>query len=265
MFEKVMSSKSNPGSFKVYYINLDRSSQRNERIKRALYQYGLFAERIPAVDGSQLTDAELSRHYDRDKNSSEYFAPLKNSEIACFLSHRKALQLFVEDGTSDFALVLEDDAEFVCDPRSLLLSLAGSLAGKSSPIIVKLYSARPISADVLTEFSDGFRLTYSKLPPLVTVAQIFNMAGAKRFLESTERFHLPVDVAIQQWWNFPVQVLTVQPNLVTHQADQVGGSTITERNRSGLIVKLAREISRPLYRFRVFINSRAQSLNRIPY
>jgi GR25 family glycosyltransferase involved in LPS biosynthesis len=147
----------------------------------------------------------------------------------------------------------------------LLASLAQTLAGKTSPIIVKLYSVRPISAEILAELSDGFSLTYSKLPPLVTVAQIFNMAGAKIFLESTERFHLPVDVAIQQWWNFPLQVLTVQPSLVTHKADQVGGSTITAGNRSGLIAKLAREIFRPLYRLRVFINSRVKSLNRIPY
>jgi GR25 family glycosyltransferase involved in LPS biosynthesis len=244
---------------------LDRSAERRARIENVLGRYGLLAERIPAVDGSQLADAELFRHYDPNKNSSEYFASLKKSEIACFLSHRKVLRQFVEGGASDFALVLEDDAEFVCDPRPLLASLAKSLVGKTSPIIVKLYSVRPISAEVLAELSDGFSLTYSKLPPLVTVAQIFNIGGAKRFLESTERFHLPVDVAIQQWWNFPVQVLTVQPNLVTHQADQVGGSTITGGNRLGLIVKLVREISRPLYRFRVFINSRVQSLNRIPY
>jgi GR25 family glycosyltransferase involved in LPS biosynthesis len=258
-----MITESNQSGFKIVYINLDRSTQRRERIKNALDRYNLFAERIQAVDGSQLTDAELSSNYDPNKNSSEYFAPLKKSEIACFLSHRKALQQFVEEGASDLVLVLEDDIEFVCDPRTLLDSLAGSLAGKSFPIIVKLYSVRPISADVLALLSDGFSLTSSKLPPLGAQAQVFNMAGAKRFLESTERFHLPVDVAIQQWWNFPIEVLTVQPNLVTHQADQVGGSTITEGKRLSLRGKLIREISRPLYRLRVYINSRVQALNRM--
>lgn len=260
-----MISESNQSGLKIYYINLDRSTERRQRIENALDHYGLFAERIPAVDGSQLTDVELFSHYDPNKNSSEYFAPLKKSEIACFLSHRKALQRFVEEQSFDFALVLEDDAEFVSDPRPLLSSVARVLAGKNSPIIVKLYSVRPISAEALAELSDGFRLTYSKLPPLVTVAQIFNMAGAKKFLESTERFYLPVDVAIQQWWNFPVQVLTIQPNLVTHQADQVGGSTITAGNRSGPTAKLAREILRPLYRLRVFINSRMHSLDKINF
>jgi glycosyl transferase family 25 len=240
---------------------LDRSTERRQRIENALDRYELIAERIPAVDGSQLTDAELFSHYDPNKNSSKYFTPLNKSEIACFLSHRKALQQFVEEGDSDLAIVLEDDVEFVCDPRALLESLANLLAGKNSPIVVKLYSVRPILADVLALLSDGFSLTYSKLPPLGAQAQVFNMAGAKRFLESTEHFHLPVDVAIQQWWNFPFEVLTVQPNLVTHQADQVGGSTITEGKRLSLSSKLIREISRPLYRFRVYINSRAQTLN----
>jgi glycosyl transferase family 25 len=113
MFEKVMSSEFNQSGFKIYYINLDRSAERRDRIENELDRYGLLAERIPAVDGSQLTDAELFRHYDPNKNSSEYFAPLKKSEIACFLSHRKVLRQFVEGGDSDFALVLEDDAEFV--------------------------------------------------------------------------------------------------------------------------------------------------------
>jgi len=81
-FEKVMSSEFNQSGFNIYYINLDRSAGRRERIENVLDQYGLLAERIPAFDGSQSTDAELFRHYDPNKNSSEYFAPLKKSEIA---------------------------------------------------------------------------------------------------------------------------------------------------------------------------------------
>lgn len=260
-----MTSESHQSGFVIYYINLDRSPERRQRLENELSRFGLLAERVSAVDGSVLSQNELSAHYDAHLNSGEYFAPLKTSEIACFLSHRKVLRKFIEESDSDFAMVLEDDAEFVCDPKPLLGSLAAALHGKKSPVVVKLYAARPISAEPVANLTNGFVLTYPDLPPLVTVAQVFNRAGAEVFLQSTERFALPVDVAIQLWWKFPIQVLTVQPNLVTHQAEQVGGSTITTGKRLGIAAKLLREISRPFYRFRVLTKSRIKSLKKIPF
>lgn len=260
-----MSPESSLPAYKIYYINLDRSTERRERIEQGLKQFGLQAVRVSAVDGSAMTEAELFRHYDAAENLREYFAPLKTSEIACFLSHRKVLQQFVGEINAELALVLEDDAEFVSDPKPLLASLAATLDGKEAPMVVKLYSVRPVAAENVARLSNDFELTYPRLPPLVTVAQVFNKAGARRFLEATERFYLPVDVAIQQWWTFPIQVLAVQPNLVTHQAEQVGGSTITAGKRMSVLAKLTREIARPVYRLKIFVTSRLQAFNRIPF
>jgi GR25 family glycosyltransferase involved in LPS biosynthesis len=260
-----MSPESNQSGIKIYFINLDRSTARRERIEDGLNQFGLVAERVSAVDGSKLTEDELFEHYDSRRNSGEYFSPLKKSEIACFLSHRKVLSRFLDQADAELALILEDDAEFVCDPKPLLSSLAAALHKTNVPVIVKLYSVRPVVADAVATLANGFELTYPSLPPLVTVAQVFNKAAAQKFLDATASFCLPIDVAIQQWWKFPIQVLTVQPNVVTHHADQVGGSTITPGKRLGLTAKIIREVARPIYRFRVFLTSRVYAFKKIPF
>ena len=66
---------------KVYFLNLDRSQDRNRFMSNQLSELGLDAIRIPAVEGSTLSEEEyLKRNPTRN---------IVKVEVACFLSHRK--------------------------------------------------------------------------------------------------------------------------------------------------------------------------------
>ena len=244
---------------KIYYINLERSTQRRERLEKCLNLYGLSFKRIDAIDAENLTDECVAEYYDPKINPFGYFSYLKKSEIACFLSHRKALQEFVLNDEADFAILLEDDLEFVADPAPLINDLKLKLNWKSEPFIIKLYSARKNASIHITSLAGGYSLTLPNLCPLNTSAQIFNKVGAIRFLESTQSIFMPVDVTLQFAWKIPLIVFQVQPNLVRSTSTEVGGSTISEKSMPLSIKKIKREIQRPLFRLRVWV---AAILNR---
>ena len=237
----------------IYYINLERSPLRRERLEKCLSSYSLSFTRIDAVDAKNLSDEYVAQYYDPKINPHRYFAPLKKSEIACFLSHRKALQEFIASDAADVAIILEDDLEFVEDPTPLIEDLQHKLNWKIEPLMIKLYSVRKNASAHITSLAGGYSLTLPALCPLNTSAQIFNKAGAIRFLESTQSIVLPVDVTLQFAWEIPMLVLQVQPNLVRSTSDEVGGSTISETSTQFSIKKIRREVQRPLFRLRVWL------------
>ena len=92
---------------KVYYINLDRSPERRAWFKQQTEDLGLELVRVPAVDGRQLSVAEL----DSWRAFTEGNEILSAAEIGCFLSHRKAWEM-VLSGDEKWAFVAEDDIHF---------------------------------------------------------------------------------------------------------------------------------------------------------
>lgn len=87
---------------KFYVINLDRSPDRWNHIAQQFANLGLSPTRIAAIDGKCLS-VENANCYVSGRHS-----PLKNTEIACFLSHRCCWQAICE-GEDDYAMVFEDD------------------------------------------------------------------------------------------------------------------------------------------------------------
>lgn len=92
---------------KAYLINLDRSQDRLQRMYQQFEKAGLAFERVAAVDGKTLSDDEIASI----KRNAGWKDPLNRSELGCFLSHRKCLELIVQSG-EQYAAVFEDDVRF---------------------------------------------------------------------------------------------------------------------------------------------------------
>ncbi len=218
----------------VYVINLDRSTRRLARISAALHAAGLPFERVPAIDASELEPAIAERVYDTQANRRKYLAPLSAQEVACFLSHRRAWQTFLTTRDDPFAVFLEDDATPLFGSLNPRLP---AMADSGRAQIIKLYhppsalgcSRRPL------------------VPPLGAVAQAMNRAAAEALLEFTARFHEPVDVALQRWWDHGVRVTVACPPCFGEVA---GTSTIRSRRQRPHEGRLLREIRRPLFQLR---------------
>lgn len=93
-------------SLPLYCINLPSSPDRKTRMTRRFAELGLIdrVRFIPAVERiSPLVDQHLLRAGVGSVSSR------RRAEVACLLSHLKALRSFVEDTSADAAIVFEDD------------------------------------------------------------------------------------------------------------------------------------------------------------
>lgn len=97
---------------KVLMINLDQSKDRLEQQKIQFLKLGLVFERLPAISIKDFTEDEYK------KLAFSGQRPLKQSELACFLSHKKAWEYVVS--LNEPCVVLEDDAVLVHDLKKIL-------------------------------------------------------------------------------------------------------------------------------------------------
>lgn len=185
---------------KVFLINLDRDQERLRAADAQLKALGVAYERMPAVNGKELSREEKRSKVNRFRWWCAVGRPMTDGELGCALSHQKVYHRMVEDGLP-MACVLEDDVVLdvrfkavldalerrldVAKPQVALLSnhsspdgqLGDGYNGFQSPPEVTELSLEPVDADMFTE---GYVVT---------------QAGAAALLRANE----PV-ITCCDWW-----------------------------------------------------------------
>uniref|UniRef100_A0A6C0DDK0 Glycosyl transferase family 25 domain-containing protein n=1 Tax=viral metagenome TaxID=1070528 RepID=A0A6C0DDK0_9ZZZZ len=151
--------------FDIYVINLDKDTNRLEKINNNLDNY----IRIPGIYGQQE---------DFIKNNdifylSRYVCP--KSTIGCCMSHRLATKTFLETSTKEYALILEDDAE-PCFENYMEKINESIQNAPSDWDIIKL--------DYLPKYNIFDKTTYTKIPSLLLTAYIINKKSAEKILKN---------------------------------------------------------------------------------
>lgn len=165
----------------IYMINLERRTERREKMEKSFMELGLDYTYVAAIDGKTLTDEVLIQK--GIKLMPEYVdpyhkRPMTAGEIGCFLSHYSIWQKIVENN-QEYVLVLEDDLRF--EPyfnlrAESLLKEAQEIGGWDL-----IYFGRKRLQDdeeYLEESQNFVKVRYSYW----TLGYVLTLAGAKKLL-----------------------------------------------------------------------------------
>ena len=193
----------------IFVINLASSIERLNRVSDEHNAQNLAFERIDAVDGKTLTDADIAKHYNARLNLKKYHKPLSRGEIGCYLSHRKAWQTIV-DRQLDYAIILEDD--FVLD-RSIHSAIENINHLKQPWQLIKLAAYKNRNRDIAyaKPLADDQHLAIHKKLMSGCCATAISLAGAKALLKATDTFARPVDCDLQHVWETGVYGFSLLP------------------------------------------------------
>lgn len=173
---------------KVYLVNMDRSTDRLEIMLKRLSALELDFERVSAVDGSKLKDAEKSC-----VNSPNWRYPycLTPGEVGCFLSHKKCWQKLVDSG-DDWALVLEDDSVF--HPKAAEYFHSTDWIPEGVQLVQFSFAKDSTFSDKSILLSNGSHLVRVKhSSPCGTYAYMISREAALKGLELSEKIEGPID------------------------------------------------------------------------
>ena len=93
----------------IYVVTIKRNLDRQTRMTKLLNKHNLQFSFIEGEDGEQLDPGKLKQVFDANKSRARLGHDVTKNEIACSLSHIKALKTFLEDDKQDYAIFLEDD------------------------------------------------------------------------------------------------------------------------------------------------------------
>lgn len=234
---KPTSRKDSPQSIKTYVISLKSDIERRQSITQELGKFPLEWEFIDAVDGKSF--GQLPSEYDQAKRTKEYGDNLSKGEIACFLSHRFAWKKC--KGDQQPCLILEDDAKLE-DNLMKALSLALTLINQWDIFRLKGGTDRHLIT-IERGRSKEFRIVEELRDPSTAVAYILTPFGAKKLLDQSNRFHVPVDNFIEFRHINKLRILSIRPYPVTadHFETSIGDR---ETHQKRTIKRLRRSIFR---------------------
>ena len=103
--------------YKAFVINMPSSYERLDAISGQLKELNFSFETIPGVD--LRLEPHLKDFYSIQDNIKNFYYPLSDGEIGCFLAHKNVWKRIVEDEIN-YGLVLEDDALVSDDLKNAL-------------------------------------------------------------------------------------------------------------------------------------------------
>lgn len=166
---------------KTFVINLNDSAQRLETITNVFSQHDLDFTRIEAVDGRSQNALNFAQYNDH-KSILRHGKSLSGGEVACYLSHIRALETFLDSG-DECGLILEDDATAVDDFGSQIKDLENELHKLNKWDVVNLTVHRDTWMKPCAKMASN-ELRHAFYFPMLTTANIWSREGAFAFLNS---------------------------------------------------------------------------------
>jgi glycosyl transferase family 25 len=205
-------------------INVARADVRRNAMAAALRAIGQPFEILEATDGSCL-NAEHRAQADPWRRRWITPYPLTDNEIACYISHLRAMRHLLADAADQMLAVLEDDVLISPDLPAVLQAI--ETCGKSfdfidlhrnfkhNEIFVQCHGLLP-----------GYALGRVGYTHMRTLGYVVSRQGAETFLTRTRRLVHAVDKSLHRYWANGLDIYGLERPVIV--PDEVIPSSIDE-------------------------------------
>jgi glycosyl transferase, family 25 len=212
-----------------YVINLAANAKRMQNSAAALAAQGLEFERIEGVNGWALSEDDVAKAYDRDKNRARGKHPLVRPEIGCYLSHIECWKK-IAAGAAPGGIVFEDDFNASAELKPILAGICADTGGDWD--IVKLFSFdHDPKAVAGRRLGGNFEIVFPYRVPTCLIGYALTRMAAKRLAANAVPFFRPVDEDMKFFWETGLKVALVLPPPVSVGDQEAATGTIGNERR----------------------------------
>lgn len=191
----------------LVFINLEKDSERRNRLEQELQRLHVPGTRLPAVWWKQLDPTQQNPLYSATLNSKQYYKPLVDGEKGCYASHIAAWEMLLSSDAPAM-VVLEDDVRL--DDR--FVQAVDAIAALQRPWdMVKLMGRTQEKVRSAVALTEVHQLIQYRRVPSFTAGYVISRRGAQKLLQSRVPFGRPIDIDLRFWWENNLEILGVLP------------------------------------------------------
>ncbi len=194
-------------------------------MSKAFVESGIPICRVAAIDGNQLTLP--CADFDEKKFRRRHGRGTNIYEVACYLSHLKAMQLFLESN-DEVAMICEDDLFLKPESKEILEK---ALASSASWNILRLTGLSEGKTYRIQQLSPSYFLTLHLGRLKGAGAYLIDRKAASILVQELLPMWLPWDHAIDREWNFDLKALAIAPFPIS-QTDEKFESAIQKASQA---------------------------------
>jgi glycosyl transferase, family 25 len=194
-----------------YIINLDNCQDRLAYTQKSVAPMGLNTERVPAINGKNLTLEEIEKKVDLYTYKKTMGHIPKFGTIGASLSHIKAWQTFLESNY-EYALIFEDDVSFdyvkLVDTIQQLMNclplwdiVSFNIMHHGFPLRIKKLQGEEKLVVYLTEIASAGALLVSR-------------KAAQKLYDNALPIIMPIDYYFTNTWNLNLIFAGIEPRIV---------------------------------------------------
>lgn len=222
--------------YKVYYINLDKSTERRNFMESQFEKFNIPITRFSAIYGKELP-ASFLKKAKKDFNIRTHYPNLNDGEIGLTKTYFE-LWGEIQNQKEHFAIILEDDALL---NQSFFEDLPKILNEMTPNDFVDISGRKGFYQLYKNEFTQLFLV-----PPLQTTAQIIGKKAARNLFQNLTTFYSPIDVLKQDVFKHKTPVLVTKKKYVISNDYNLGGTTLQQK-KMAKSKKIIREVIRPFW------------------
>lgn len=209
---------------KTYIINMDSAVGRWNRVKRLMAPTGIPYDRVQAVVGRQLqlpipefSETLFRRCHGKRPNYGQ---------IGCFLSHIKAMRMFLETN-EQFAMICEDDIK----PRPQLKQiLERAIQYNELWDILRLCGFHDAHPQIVCSIGFGRSLAVNMTRLCGTGAYLVTRHAAETLIEKMLPMNVPIDHALDREWFYGLRSLSIDPLPISQNSVKIPSSIPAAKN-----------------------------------
>lgn len=221
----------------IFIINLASSTARKANITRQLADLGLAFTLFPAIDGRK-EEHRLFGRYDNELNQHYRGQALSKGQLGCYASHYLLWQKCV--ALSRPIVVLEDDALIHPEPFLEFLNEIDTLHQQFD--CIRLFdNKRKAFASVRVSGVNTVAIHKFNKGHLSTTGYFLTPNGAKKLLQHSEHWYMPVDLYMDRYWVNGVECHGTVPACMTNDPKFDSDIGDGERETRSFVTRCRRE------------------------
>ncbi len=214
----------------IFVMNPDKYFKRREALTKLLEKMPFQFQFIAINDDLELTPESILENHDSKRTIDSLGRDFSRGELASTLNHLLSYKKFL-DTENDFAIILEDDADFIVDDFIFVIDHLIKIIDKSKPQVYLLTPVISYLNSDSKDFSEDYKVV-KVIQSWDSSGYVINREAAKKMINANSKSWFIADDWVRYKRHAKVDVFSVIPTIVKQNVNVFDSNLMASRKKA---------------------------------